>query len=318
MPLPFFRMKSNPSILIAFTVLLMSVVAGGCKKQEIVDVPDNLSPYYDEIPTIIVNNYVNKVFIDLLGREPTDQELTTETDLLQATKLSFASREALIDKLQTSTVYVPVDSSYSRAYHRWFYEQCKSRFIEGASVDAINEELGQLSFALTLAAASGDTTSQEYLNALEGVQDIYNLLAADTLYEQGIIDVIEVSRRMIDNAVYDKINMNSFNLVNAAFDDLYFRFPTISEFDAAFTMVESGEPALLFGQTGANKNNFIYLMTHSSEMYEGMIIWAFQTLLARRPSTVEVYALLPQFAASKNFKAVQKAIIRTDEYGHFD
>lgn len=302
-------------LLLSSCFLLFS---GGCKKQEIVDVPDNQSPWYDEIPTIIVNNYVNKVFIDLIGREPTDEELETETTLLQNAKLSFASRDALIDKLQNSTQFVPVDSTYRRAYHRWLYEQSKSRFIEGASIDAIYEELGNLNFALTLAIEAGDTTSAEYLGALEGVQDIHKLIAADTLFEQGFIDVLEFTRRMLDNAIYDKINMNSFNLVNAAFDDLYHRFPTINEFDAGYTMVENNEPAVLFGHSGASKNTFLYLMTHSSEMYEGMIIWAFQTLLARRPNTMEVYALLPQFLANKNFKNIQKSIIRTDEYGHFD
>ncbi|OWY22249.1 hypothetical protein C7N43_02225 [Sphingobacteriales bacterium UPWRP_1] len=289
-----------------------------CKKQEIIDVSGNQSPYYHEIPTLIVNNYVNKVFIDLIGREPTDEELAAETTALQTDDLSFSARDALIDKLQNSNQFVPVDSSYRRAYHRWFYEQCKARFIEGASIDAINEELGPLYFGLSLLVAQGDTSSADYFGLLEAIEDLNRLISADTLYEQGNIDVIEFSRRMADNAVYDKINMNAFNFVNATFNDFYHRFPTQNEFTRGYAMVEYNDTAQLFGQTGFSKNTYLHIMVSSPEMYEGMIIWAYQTLLARKPTTQEVYTLLPRFTTDRNFKDVQKAIIRTDEYGHFD
>ncbi|OWY24506.1 hypothetical protein BVG80_05785 [Sphingobacteriales bacterium TSM_CSM] len=294
------------------------LLPAACKKQEIIDIPGNQSPYYHEIPTLIVSNYVNKVFIDLLGREPTDEELAAETAALQTAGLAFDARDALVEKLQNSNQFVPVDSSYRRAYYRWFYEQSKARFIEGASIDAINEELGPLYFGLSLLVAQADTASAEYFGLLEAIEDLNRLIGADTLYQQGVIDIIEFSRRMVDNAVYDKINMNSFNFVNATFDDLYHRFPTQNEFNQGYAMVEFSDTAQLFGQTGFSKNTYIHIMTNSSEMYEGMIIWAYQTLLARKPTTQEVYALLPQFKSDHNFKAIQKAIIRTDEYGHFD
>ena len=52
------------------------------------------------------------------------------------------------------------------------------------------------------------------------------------------IEIDEVTQRMLYNAVYDEINMNSFNFINATFDDLFFRFPTQAEFDDAYEVVE--------------------------------------------------------------------------------
>ena len=43
-----------------------------CQKEVEIQINGNKTPKYDDVPTIHVENYINRLFIDLLGREPTD------------------------------------------------------------------------------------------------------------------------------------------------------------------------------------------------------------------------------------------------------
>lgn len=298
-------------------LLILGVSQQACKKTEIVDIPVETLPYYDEVPTLIIENYINKLFIDLVGREPTDEELALERATFRASNLAVSSRDDLITKLQTDTTFIEGDGSFKRAYHHWFYESVKSHLVEGAAIDEINMLRNNAVDALNDLILAGDTLSNAYFAALLDVENYDRLISAEIDYFNGAIDILEVMRRMIFNGVYDKINMNSFNFVNATFDNLYFRFPTQEEYENAYRMVDSGEPASLFGQTGTNKSDYVAIIASNLEIYEGLIIWAYQSLLARNPTSEETSALINDFIATRDFKVIQKTIMRTDEYGRF-
>ena len=153
---------------------------------------------------------------------------------------------------------------------------------------------------------------------LRTLHKLYNLLKAEKDYLRDSIGIDEFCGRMIDNAIYDKINMNTFNFVNASFDNLLWRYPTAHEFFVGYDMIESNLSGLLFGQDGQNKDDYVDILTSSREFYQGMIIWANSTLLAREPSSAEVENLMQDFYYTGDFQEVQKQIIRTDEYAHFD
>ena len=86
-------------------------------------------------------------------------------------------------------------------------------------------------------------------------------------------------RRMIFNPVYDNINMNTFNFVNVV--NLLFRYPTEYEFDQVYTMIDDNTAQIVLGSSGNNKEDFTYIISDSREFYQGMIIWTYNTLLAR-------------------------------------
>ena len=299
-------------------LLLMACLIVSCDKGSLVTVPDNDAPYYDEIPTLLVENYVNRIFIDMLGREPLNAEMDASVAELRADDLSMEAREALILKLQTDTVFREGDSTYRRAYYNQLYEKAKAHLIEGASIDEINVFVGNTNNALARLIADGLTDTPEYFAALESLTRLTLLISADNDYHNGAIDLKEVMRRMIDNAVYDFINMNSFNFVNATFDNLLYRYPTQIEFDNAYQMVENNAPATLFATSGSSKDDYIAIILNSLEFYEGMLVWAYQTLLARNPTTAETVALLDGFYADLDFQKVQRTIMISDEYANFD
>ena len=279
-------------------------------------VPDNNPPYYNEVPDVLIDNYVNRLFIDLIGREPLDSEMEIERTNLKNGGLSMEARGALIDKLMTDTTWIEGDTSYMNAYYHRFYEISKVRLIEGASISEIMEFVGPLEFSVHIDSINEDIYGMETAQA--ELDKLYDLIHAEKDYMNGLIDINECCARMIDNAVYDQINMNTFNFVNASFDNLLWRYPTTVEFQIGYDMIEHNTSGVLFGQPGQNKEDYINILTHSRAFYEGMIIWAYSTLLAREPYDYETEALMQDFYYTGNFQKVQKAIMITDEYAHFD
>ena len=70
-----------------------------CKKDSDI-ILDNEAPYYAEIPTILLENYVNRMYIDLLGREPLDNEMINDVQYLRDADVTIESRDSLLYKIQ--------------------------------------------------------------------------------------------------------------------------------------------------------------------------------------------------------------------------
>ena len=297
-------------------VLLCAVLCvQSCEKNEDVLIPGNKQPDYNGVPTIKVENYVNRLFIDLLGREATDLERMRSVVSLRSSNLSFSTRDSLIQVLQRDTSFRIGDSSYSHAWHERMYNLLKARFMEGADEAEINLRLGNAQFAQTIARLNGDSVgvfaAQEQINKYKNVRD------SRWKYRKGLISLGEMCSFMMNNGIYDQINMNSFNFVNASFDDLFRRFPVRDEFEQAYQVIEYNKPGTVFGRVCTNKNEYCRALTESVEFYEAQIRWAFYTLLQREATTPEVFNLLSAYKNSGDFKSVQLAILKTDEYAQF-
>ena len=283
------------------------------KEQELIS--NNTAPYYNEIPTILLENYVNRLYIDLIGREPLDLEMNQEVLNLRNNDVSIESRDSLIIKLQSDTIFVEGDSSYKKAYFHKIYEMLKVRLLEGVSNGVINQEMGN--------------AYQRYLsdsllgNMLEANKNLlqYNMLSmiisSEEEYLRGDININEVHRRMIYNPIYDQINMNAFNFVNASFDNLLYRYPTQYEFNEVYKMIEDNTAQIVFGQSANDKRGFTDIIANTREFYEGVITWTYLTLLARNPTTQETDLLMQSFYFDKDLQYIQREIMKTDEYAHF-
>ncbi len=297
----------------AASLLLILLFLVSCKKETEI-VPDNQPPDYDGIATVITENYVNRLFIDLLGREPLDVEMAIEVAALENAELSLSSREALVTKLMTSTAYLEDDSSYKNKYYIRQVELYRSRCLEGVSDEYIEGAIGIAQQNATADSLAGNTAGENESN-LE-LQRLLALKRARWEYRDGLIGIDEVMRRMVFNSIYDQINMNSFNFINATFDNLLLRFPTDAEFNASYTMVDGNVAAVLFTQSGQNKSDYAQIVTHTPEFYEGMVRWSYRTFLGREPSTFETYTAMADFQSSHDLQQVQRRILTTDEYAN--
>jgi hypothetical protein len=296
----------------AYSLMLSVICMVGCKKEETITFSDNTIPLYENVSTLLIENYVNRVFIDLIGREPTDSELTSEARKLENATLSLASRRALVDKLMNDDVTALDNITYKEAYHNKLYEDLKGRYLNGASEVDLLESYYLYYFISVQDSLNGNQLAFE-VNRNQALI-MRSVIDCKTQLESGSITIREASRRMCFNQVYDDINMNTFNYINATFDDLFFRFPTEAELNQAFPPIDYNGSGYLFGQLVTSKSAYISLMVSNSEFNEGAIRWAYLNLLGREALSGEIFGLLPTFNNNDDFKSIQKAIIVTDEY----
>jgi hypothetical protein len=286
-----------------------------CSKKEETVVTGNVPKNYDDVPTVKVENYINRIYIDLLGREPLNTEKSRDVAFLRNENLNYDSRKTLITRLMTDTSYVPGDSSYRKAYYQRIYDLTKARLLEGAEDGEFYQEIGNAQFGLLSARLTGDSIG--VYSAMVTIDRCKNVLNSRRSYQMGLININDMYAFMLDNPIYDVINMNSLNFVNASFDDLFFRFPIRDEFDIAFDIIESGKGGSLFGGFASNKPEYCQLLIQSKEFHEGMIKWCYLTLIGREPTTQESYNLMLDYFPTKNLQKVQTLILMTDEYAHF-
>lgn len=299
-----------------FTTIIGAFLLLGACKPDLAIMENNKAPAYDKVPTVVVKNYVNRLFIDLIGREPLDAEMDSLSTLLKNDNLHTETRLAIVRDLQFDTTFIEGDSSYTIAYFKRFYDLCKVRLLEGLSNGEINQRIGIYQSGYVKDSLNGNTEGmaekQVAIDKLEAIKK------AEEEYRHGEIELKEVYRRMIDNSFYDFINMNTFNFVNATFDDLYHRYPTQHEFDVAFDIIEYNQSSLIFGEPAQNKEDYINILTDTREFYQGMIIWAYKTLLSREPTSYETLDLMEDFIEDHDFQKVQQQIVITDEYANFN
>ena len=295
-------------------IICSCILLASCAKEEDL-VPDNDAPYYGEVSDVVIHNYINRCFIDLIGREPFDTEMEAWLINLKSGELKVEVRETMLVSLQSDTSFVEGDGSYKLAYYNRIYEQKKARFIEAASNAEIDEIRGPIASGIISDSINGNW--EAVAAAREMVAHLDAVKAAELDYLNGTITINVVCARMLDNAVFDQINMNTFNMVNAAFDNLFFRFPTGAEFTAGYNMIEYNQPGTIMGQGGQNKSEFVNILTESNAFYEGMVIWAYQTLLARTPTTLETEKVMQYLLEDHDLQRLQREVMSTDEYAQF-
>jgi hypothetical protein len=78
-----------------------------------------------------------------------------------------------------------------------------------------------------------------------------------------------------------------------------------------------GVSTQLFLVDGNSKLDFIDIVTHDTEFYEGLVIGNYRTLLARNPSSVEMDSLTQALEATSDLQDMQKQIFKSKEYAGF-
>jgi hypothetical protein len=215
----------------------------------------------------------------------------------------------------TDTTYRQNEFSYKAAFIQNLYNLAKVRCLEGASDG---------DFELKISVHKFSALSDSLLGNWDGYYRAQYLIKLDeavlesrqALYD-GVIRYHEMYGLMINNSVYDVINMNTFNYVRATFDQLLWRLPTTAEFDHSFNMIEYNQSETLFGSVGSDRDDYIRLLIGSNEMLEGMVIWTFQTMLSRPPTADEMVTLLPVYLQTHDINWIIAQILVTDEYANF-
>jgi hypothetical protein len=296
--------------------IIFSSIIFSCTESENIDINNNKLPKYKSISTLRIENYVQRMFIDLLGRESTNQERDSFTAQLKRSDLHDSCRTRLVRALLYDTTYHAGDSSYRHAFAQRIYDISKARFLEGASDPSIAQFVGNLDFAIAVARLEGDST-RVYLY-YDYRKKYFDVLNSRILFRKNLIDYRQMTASMINNSIYDGINMNSFNFVNAAFDNVLSRKPTGDEFSRSFDIIEKNLSRSLFGRWATNKNEFCQVLTESDAFHEGQIRWFYYVMVQREPTTAEVSKLFFPFIKNHRIEEILETILITDEYAQFE
>jgi hypothetical protein len=295
--------------------ICMAFIFLGCTKKETIEVHENrtisgntvadsIVEDYSTITTNQVRVYINKLYIDLTGGEPSEALLEEKVQLFESDSLSFAIRDQLIDELSNDANF------YSNVF-----TINANLMLGGSNKLAISEFIQLYEDIANNYYLSGDTVSAEYV--LTEIPKLDSLLMADSLYSVGIFNLNRFFRCLAYNAIYDEVNMGSENFVVACFQNYFGRFPTNQELAQGVLMVDGGA-SHIFLQAGESKPDFLDIMVNDPEFYQGIVIQSFTTFLTRTPTSEEVNDLSIPLYNTGNLQALYKSIMRTDEYAGFN
>jgi hypothetical protein len=283
------------SFLFAAVVLLASL--SGCQKDEII-IDDNTAPPDSTISSLVIENYVNKCYISLLGREPYEQEASDAIALLRSGNMSVTSRNSMLEVIVSNS-----------AYRDKVLEINAVKLVNSPfDTSAIQEQLYLYNLVLN------DPQYAEFYDLIAAViADLEVLLSTPTEFRNGTIDMQEMHRRLVTNDIYDQLHMGSFNFVLSLFNNFLFRDPTNDEHNAGITMVD-GFVAVIFYETGNSKEEFTDIFLHSDDYFEGQVRELYLRYLFREPTSTEQGYHSVRYRDSGDYERLQKDILSTDEF----
>lgn len=281
---------SSPLLCLFFSLALFA-----CTKTELIE--GNVAPPDNTIESWVKRDYVNRLHISLLGREPSEAELNAALSTLNAASFSLDSRKSVINSIQEEDEY----------FIRLF-EINRANLLNGVDTLTINDYIATF---YNLYLQSQDSAEKEIL-----LNETNKLIALRTVSEDliaGTIDVPTMHQRCVNNFLFDELNMGTENFVVACFQHFLHRYPTQEELENSKTMVDGFE-AILFQQLGSSKADFLDIFFHSAAYQEGLVRSQYLQYLFEEPEPYTSIQLAYNFAQTNNFLALQKEILATDDY----
>jgi hypothetical protein len=278
-------------------MLLLLMVATACKKYEINEITGNEPPPDTYVSPILKENYVNRLYITLLGRKADSLEFNAGLALLGSGAVSQASRATLIDQIMAQP-----------DYRLNLFDIAVKEILEDADTASMRNDRDRYASYL------GDSAYIDNWATYQLWTDQLTLLleAPDDLLA-GTISQNELNARCAFNPFYDEINMGTENFVVSLYQHFLFRYPSVSELENASTMVDGSE-SVAFLVAGRTKADFVQIFFHSNDYYEGRVRDLFLKYLLREPSTTETYTLATQFSDDQDYGKLQKTILASVEY----
>jgi len=278
-------------------IVLLGLIFSSCEKEEII-IDDNTAPPDHTVPTLVLETYINKCYISLLGRKPSTQEESAAMTTLNAGNLSVASRK---------TMLVPVLQS----------SEYRKKLLETQSIRLLTLPLDTAEIRQFIVIYSNLLTQPEYAQfvtlieaEIARMQVLYDTPAA---VQSGNLSMRQLQKRLVSNFMYDELNMGSFNLVVSLYNHFLFRYPTSEEIQAGINMVD-GLTSVAFYTNGASKDDFITIFFDSNDYHEGAVRELFLRYLFREPTPEELNQHTVVYKASDNYEELQKRILSLDEF----
>lgn len=256
----------------------------------------NTHPIDPTIENMIIENYVNKLYISTIGREPTTIEFDSDYGILRESNMNQESREEVINGILTKD-----------EYNNNLFKLESEHLLLGLDTADINQNILVLNILLT---TSHGLDSIYFADALERMLKLQEVLPG---LGDGTISNIEMHKRMVNNNTYDEINMGTENFVISMFQSFMQRYPTLSELENGKLMVNDNNASIFF-IPGNGKVDFINIFIESDEYYTGQTNILFNRYLFRDPTSEESVNYSLDYINSQDYKLLQRRILSTNEF----
>ncbi len=281
---------------ILFFLIICSALYS-CKKDKEIIIDGNTAPPDATIPNVVKENYVNKAYISLLGRKPSDTELSSGENILNQHNLSSVDRSQMLDTILAKP-----------GYNQRLYDICITTYLNSMDTAQITQNIQLFGYLLT---------QPQYQSQWAQIQieqtKLIKLKSSVADLNAGTLDEIGLQKRATNNYFYDQINMGTENFVNSMFQHFFYRYPTDDELAHSKNMVD-GFSDVVFLQTGTTKDDFITIFFGTNNYFEGQVRDLYLRFLFREPTSVESSAAASTYKTSLNYKQLQKNILSTNEY----
>lgn len=278
-------------------IILVFVLFSACKKYETDTITGNVPPPDPTINNVTVGNYVNKVYISVLGRKPDSLELNSGIAILKKNNLSTANRTQFLDSVFNHP-----------EYYDHLYNTALTDLLNNLDSNEIINDIGIFQSLLLDSAYILSWNEIRYeIVRLDSMRTIPNEL------KSGAINTIEMQKRCINNYYYDQINMGAANFVISSFLHFLNRAPTTNELTQGEDMV-NGMPGTLFLQVGQSKPDYLVIFFSSLNYFEGEAVLLYNKYLFRNPTSIEMSNAATKYQGSLDYIQMQKDILSTNEY----
>lgn len=286
----------NKVLLSLYTAVALLFI-NSCGKTEDVLIPNNQPPPDSTINNITKENYVNRLYISVLGRKCTDEEYGEANVILVNNKLSIDSRKQVFDIVAAKP-----------GYYERLMKIAETDFLNSADSSLFSYQMGLYQQYL------GDITHQSEWAAINyEAPRLQLLIDAVADMESGETNVIGMHRRCVSNYLYDFINMGTQNFVISIYQNFFRRYPSQSELDAGVACI-NGHSATVFYQVADNKELYLDLFFASDNYFEGQVRDLFTRYLYREPTSEEQGYYTERYKSNQNYKSLQRDILTLDEF----
>ena len=277
--------------------LFIGLLVLSCNKTEEKIIGDNNPPADNTIPASLRINFINKVYISLIGREPETAEFNAADLTLRNSNFSGASRKTIVQEILNQDAFLDRE-----------FEIYRNDLMSGVDTVEISELITTFEFLLT-----NSTYMQQWpLIEIEKAR-LISLRNVGAELKNGTISLIEMQRRCVDNYYFDQLNMGSLNFVIACFQNLLLRNPTQFEQTEGVKMLD-GFNGILFLQTGESKAQFQQIFFQSDDYFAGQIKLNYLRFMLRLPTSEEEVYYSSRLMSDGNIKTILIDLLSSDEY----
>lgn len=275
--------------------LILSLFA--CKKEQIIS--GNEPPPDPTVENILLENYLNSCYLNLIGRLPEAAEFQADFAFLKKNNVAAADRQTFLNKLIALPAYRTVQFKFENLW-----------LVQGKADD--QGYIDYLRDLFTAQLADPDFAIQH--DKLQRDLDRINLLdEAKEAWLAGQISYLELQNRLCDNRIFMYENNPNLSWMEVCCARFLLREATGIE-KQAFNEAANTLETILWGKTARNFDEFKALFFASPEFFEGQVRLLFLRFIYREPSADELSTYTKLYQQSADFPALQRAVLASDEF----